>query len=106
MKYIYVLRKVDQNYVAFVPDLPGCVASGKTALEAREAIKTTVDMHLKGLAADGLRIPQPSVQKDYQECLDPILPLTPTKPEKPTKPAKTVSAKLHKLFGKVRAKSN
>jgi predicted RNase H-like HicB family nuclease len=92
MKYIYVLRKVDQNYVAFVPDLPGCVASGKTASEARAAMKTTVDMHLKGLAADGLSIPQPVVKKDYP---DPIQPLTQPKPSK-KKPSK-----LQKLLKKV-----
>ncbi len=94
MKYIYVLRKVDQNYVAFVPDLPGCVASGKTASEAREAMKTTIDMHLKGLAADGLSIPHPVVQEDY---LDPIQPLTPPKPSeaKPSKFQKLLK-KIHR----------
>jgi predicted RNase H-like HicB family nuclease len=65
MKYLFVLRKVEQNYVAYVPDLPGCVAAGKTADEARQAIKDTVTMHLKGLVADNLPIPQPVIREDY-----------------------------------------
>jgi predicted RNase H-like HicB family nuclease len=84
MKYIFVLRKVEQNYIAYVPDLPGCVASGKTADEARKAMKATVTMHLKGLAADGFPIPQPTVQEDF---LDPDLLTSSPTPNYP-KPSK------------------
>ncbi len=97
MKYNYVLRKVDQNYVAFVPDLPGCVASGKTASEAKEAMKITINMHLKGLAADGLPIPHPVVQEDYP---DPIQPLVQPKPLKAV-PAKAKPSKIQKFLKKV-----
>ncbi|HBE80432.1 MAG TPA: hypothetical protein DDW65_22010 [Firmicutes bacterium] len=65
MKYLFVLQKVNQNYAAYVPDLPGCVASGKTADEARKAMKMAVEWHLHGLAADGLPIPAPAIQDDY-----------------------------------------
>jgi predicted RNase H-like HicB family nuclease len=71
MKYLIVLEKVNQNYAAYVPDLPGCVASGKTADDARKAMKEAITMHLKGLAAEGLTIPQPVVQMDYLPADEP-----------------------------------
>jgi predicted RNase H-like HicB family nuclease len=87
MKYKFVLEKVNQNYVAYVPDLPGCVASGKTADETRKAMKETVDMHLKGLVADGLPIPIPIVKADYFSA------------DEPADPAPPVQSKIRKLFG-------
>ena len=87
MKYLIVLKEVTQNYAAYVPDLPGCVASGKTADDARKAMKEAVIMHLNGLAADGLPIPQPTVQADYIQS------------EQPPAPASDGQSKLRKLFG-------
>jgi predicted RNase H-like HicB family nuclease len=98
MKYSFILRKVADNYVAFVPDLPGCVASGKNADETRKAMKETVTMHLKGLVADNLPIPQPVVGKDYLSGIKEEAP-SPTKSPKPVKPVKkSKPSKLHKLL--------
>jgi predicted RNase H-like HicB family nuclease len=87
MKYLIMIEKVNQNYGAYVPDLPGCVASGKTADDTRKALKEAINMHLKGLVADGLPIPQPVIQNDYIESNQPP---TPTSQEQ---------SKLRKLFG-------
>ena len=87
MKYYFVLEKAEQNYAAYVPDLPGCVASGKTADETRKAIKEAVNIHLKGLAADGLPIPAPVVQADYLDTIESC-----PAPEEPEK------SKLRKLL--------
>jgi predicted RNase H-like HicB family nuclease len=87
MKYLIVLEKVNQNYAAYVPDLPGCVASGKTADDARKAMKEAITMHLKGFVADGLPIPHPVVQPDYIPS------------DEPSTPASPVQSKIHKLFG-------
>jgi Uncharacterized conserved protein len=102
MKYSFVIRKVEQNYVAYVPDLPGCVASGKTADEARRAMKETVMMHLRGLAADNLPLPQPVVGKDYPDGLinQKTSNSKPAKP-KPAKPDKLIQPSKPSKFRKL-----
>ena len=58
MSYLVVIEKAAKNYSAYAPDLPGCVATGKTRSEVRKAITSAVKMHLKGLRADGLTPPE------------------------------------------------
>ena len=58
MKYLIVIEKAGRNYSAYVPDLPGCVAAGKTAAAAQAAIRTAVAFHVEGLREDGLPIPR------------------------------------------------
>jgi len=48
-----------------LPDVPGCVATGKTPEEARQAVTEALAMHLKGLAEDGLPAPESTAQADY-----------------------------------------
>ena len=67
MSYLVVIEKAQSNYSAYVPDLPGCVATGKTAGETREAIRQAIRMHLEGLREDGLAIPQPSASAELIE---------------------------------------
>ncbi len=62
MKYLVVVEKADNNYSAYVPDLPGCVATGATRAEVEERIRTAVAMHLEGLRQDGFPIPEPQTQ--------------------------------------------
>jgi len=61
-QYLVVIEKARNNYSAYVPDLPGCVATGKTAAAARSAIGTALAMHIDGLREDGLPIPKPSAR--------------------------------------------
>jgi predicted RNase H-like HicB family nuclease len=100
MKFFFVLQKADQNYAAYVPDLPGCVASGKTADEARAAMKAAINMHLQGLAADGLKIPQPAIGQDYLDGTDnTVKPSKSSEPTKKTDPIKkSKSSKLRELL--------
>jgi predicted RNase H-like HicB family nuclease len=67
MKYAVVIEKAEKNYSAFVPDLPGCVATGKTQDEALREIGEAITFHLEGMRLAGLPIPQPSVRTDYVE---------------------------------------
>jgi predicted RNase H-like HicB family nuclease len=67
MRYAVVIENAGSNYSAYVPDLPGCVATGATADEAADAIREAVHFHLDGLRADGEAIPQPSIRIDYVE---------------------------------------
>lgn len=59
MRYAIVIEKAASNYAAYVPDLPGCVATGATIQETEGLICETIEFHLEGLRADSLPIPQP-----------------------------------------------
>jgi predicted RNase H-like HicB family nuclease len=65
MRYLVVIEKAEDNYAAYLPDLPGCVATGTTVEEAMEHIKKAVHMHLLGMEEDGLPIPEPTARADY-----------------------------------------
>lgn len=67
MRYAIVIEKAEGNYSAYVPDLPGCVATGATVELAEQSIREAIAFHLEGIREDGLPIPQPSSQVDYVE---------------------------------------
>jgi predicted RNase H-like HicB family nuclease len=68
-RYAIVVEQADGNFGAYVPDLPGCVATGDTRADVESAIKEAIEMHLEGLSEDGLPIPEPSSQVDYVEVM-------------------------------------
>jgi predicted RNase H-like HicB family nuclease len=59
MQYTVVLEKGESSYGAFVPDLPGCVAAGKTKDEVLKLIKEAIEFHIEGLKQKGETIPKP-----------------------------------------------
>jgi predicted RNase H-like HicB family nuclease len=65
MKYLIVIEKAGKNFSVYIPDVPGCVATGKTAEEAKQAIKEVLEFHLQGLAEDGKKAPAPKAQAEY-----------------------------------------
>ncbi len=67
MRYAIVIEKAEDNFAAYVPDLPGCVAAGATVVETEQLIREAIKFHLRGMREDGLPIPQPSSQVDYVE---------------------------------------
>lgn len=67
MRYAVVIEKAEGNYSAYVPDLPGCVATGYSLKEVEVQIREAIEFHLEGLREDGAAIPQPSSQVDYVE---------------------------------------
>jgi predicted RNase H-like HicB family nuclease len=67
MRYAVVIEKAEGNYGAYVPDLPGCVATGNTIEEVEREIQEAIEFHLEGLRADGLPIPEPSSRVEYVE---------------------------------------
>ena len=68
MRYAIVIEKAKDNYSAYVPDLPGCVATGKTISETKQHIEEAIEFHLEGLKIEGLPIPEPTTVCDYVEC--------------------------------------
>jgi predicted RNase H-like HicB family nuclease len=67
MRYAVVIEKAVNNYSAYVPDLPGCVATGATVEETERLLREAIELHLIGLREDGLPIPQPTSQIEYIE---------------------------------------
>jgi predicted RNase H-like HicB family nuclease len=67
MRYAIVIEKAENNYAAYVPDLPGCITTGGTIEEAEELIREAIEFHLRGLREDGLPIPEPSSKVNYVE---------------------------------------
>jgi predicted RNase H-like HicB family nuclease len=65
VRYAVVIEKAPSNYAAYVPDLPGCVATGSTVAETETLIREAIEFHLEGLKADGLPIPPPNSQVEY-----------------------------------------
>jgi predicted RNase H-like HicB family nuclease len=68
MKYAIVVEKAEGNYAAYVPDLPGCVSTGKTLEEAERNIRDAIRLHLEGMKEDGLAVPPPSAICEYVEA--------------------------------------
>lgn len=68
MRYAIVIEKAANNYSAYVPDLPGCVATGATIQEVNQQIKETIDFHIEGLREEGLSIPEPTTLCEYVEA--------------------------------------
>lgn len=67
MRYAVVIEKAESNYSAYVPDLPGCVATGATVGEVEQLIREAIEFHLEGLREDGEPIPEPSSRVEYVE---------------------------------------
>lgn len=65
MRYAVVIEQAGNNYSAYVPDLPGCVATGATKPEVESLIHDAIELHLAGMREDGDVIPLPSTQEQY-----------------------------------------
>jgi predicted RNase H-like HicB family nuclease len=67
MRYAIVIENAGSNFSAYVPDLPGCVATGDSAEGVAAAVREAIVFHLEGLRADGAPIPPPASTVDYVE---------------------------------------
>ena len=66
-RFLFIIEKAEHNYAAYVPDLPGCVTTGKTIDEVRRNIQEAIALHLEGMMEDGDPIPQPQTTAEYTE---------------------------------------
>ncbi|HLH30393.1 MAG TPA: type II toxin-antitoxin system HicB family antitoxin [Terriglobia bacterium] len=67
MRYGIVIERGERNCSAYVPDLPGCVATGPTIEETKKRLRTAIELHLKGMREDGDAIPEPRTVCDNIE---------------------------------------
>ena len=67
MRYAIVIEKAESNYSAYIPDLPGGVATGASIEETESQIREAITFHLDGMREDGIAIPQPASRVEYVE---------------------------------------
>ena len=67
MRYAVVIEKADNNYSSYVPDLPGCVATGRTVQATENEIRKAIQFHIEGLKSDGRPVPAPTTVAEYVE---------------------------------------
>jgi predicted RNase H-like HicB family nuclease len=66
-RFLIVVERATDNFSAYSPDLPGCVATGATVEETRARMHEAIDLHIQGLKEDRLPVPEPSATAAYVE---------------------------------------
>ncbi len=66
-RYAIVIEKAASNFAAYVPDLPGCVATGSTVEETERLVCEAIELHAEGMREDGLPVPEPCSQVEFVE---------------------------------------
>jgi len=64
-RFLIVIEKAKGNYSAYSPDLPGCVATGKTREEAERNMHEAVEVHVQGIIEDGLPVPEGEASAEF-----------------------------------------
>jgi predicted RNase H-like HicB family nuclease len=67
MKYAVVFGKTERNWAAYVPDLPGCIATGKSLAATRKMIAEAIQFHIEGMRLDGQAVPAPTTVTEMVE---------------------------------------
>jgi predicted RNase H-like HicB family nuclease len=68
MRYAVIIEQANGNYSAYVPDLPGCVATGASVADVERDIRDAIRFHIDGLKEDGLPVPAPTSSVEYVEA--------------------------------------
>ena len=68
MRYAVVIEKAGENYSGYVPDLPGCVATGPTVQQVEQELRDAIRFHVAGLKEDGLPVPEPTSIAGYVDA--------------------------------------
>jgi predicted RNase H-like HicB family nuclease len=65
MKCVVLFEHSDTSWSAYVPDLPGCIAAGKTKAETERLIQEAIEFHIEGMRLDGESVPLPTTEVEY-----------------------------------------
>jgi predicted RNase H-like HicB family nuclease len=68
MRYAIVIEKAGANFSAYVPDLPGCIATADTVPNLEREIREAIRFHIDGLKEDGTPVPAPSAIAEYVDA--------------------------------------
>ncbi len=66
-RYLVIFEKAGDNYSAYSPDIPGCIATGSTRDEVEKNVKEAISFHIEGLVKDGSPLPEPASFTEYIE---------------------------------------
>lgn len=66
-RYLVVIERALEDYSAYVPDLPGCIATGATIEETEREMREAIEFHLEGLRDEGQPIPEATSRMAYVE---------------------------------------
>ena len=66
-RYLIIIEETSTGYSAYSPDVPGCVATGRTRPDVESEMHDAIEFHLEGLREEGLPIPKPSSTAQYVE---------------------------------------
>lgn len=64
-RFLVVIEKADGNYSAYSPDLPGCVATGRSREQVAWNMHEAIELHVRGLLEDGLPVPRSYSSAEY-----------------------------------------
>lgn len=67
MRYTTIFKITRTGYSAYVPDLPGCVAAGRTLAITRKLMREAIALHLAGMKEDGIRAPRPTTVAEQMQ---------------------------------------
>jgi len=65
MKYPVIFEQTSTGWSAYVPDLPGCIATAKTKIEIEKLMREGIEFHIEGMRRDGEMIPTPTTEAEY-----------------------------------------
>ncbi len=65
MRYAIVIEKTATGYSAYLPDLPGCIATGDSKAEIEHEMQSAIRFHIDGMKEDGLPVPEPTSIVEY-----------------------------------------
>ena len=68
-KYLVIYEREGRSYGAFVPDLPGCVATGRSLTTVKKRIREAITLHIEDLLARGERLPAPAAESEYVQAI-------------------------------------
>jgi predicted RNase H-like HicB family nuclease len=64
-RFLIIIEKANGNYSAYSPDLPGCIATGKTREETERNMHEAVEMHVQGMIEDKVPVPESVSLAEY-----------------------------------------
>jgi predicted RNase H-like HicB family nuclease len=71
VRYGFVIERTEKGFSAYVPALPGCVATGATMAQVRKRVQEAIEILLKSMMADGDPIPEPTTEREYVDLTKP-----------------------------------
>ncbi|MBU6303136.1 MAG: type II toxin-antitoxin system HicB family antitoxin [Verrucomicrobia bacterium] len=66
-RYLFIIETTESGFSAYSPDLPGCIATGATRQEVKDAMQEAIEFHIEGLRLEGELVPEPRTEAAFCE---------------------------------------